>query len=530
MSTHSKAKTHKKTWPFLRTVFSRTSLFIFFLAVQLIILWLAFTFLDETFTLGFFIVLSAIEVMFIMNQGGSSSFKIAWIVPIILFPVFGALFYLYLKIQSSVKRMRHRLDDEVKISDCCLAEDEALIRSIRENDPRLYGISRYLRREAHAPLCTDTAVSFYAMGEDFFPAFSEELKKAKKYIFMEYFIVAKGKIWDEILQILKEKAAEGVTVKFMFDGMNTIKNLPFGYDKELREMGIDCKIFSPVIPALATYQNNRDHRKICVIDGNTAFTGGLNLADEYANLEQRFGVWKDTGMMFKGDAAKAFSVLFMQMWNSTYRDGKKETYRLSYERYVHRECLCCGDAIKPGEGYVIPYGDSPLDEENVGENVYLNILHTARDYVHIMTPYLILDDQMMNALCFAAKRGVDVKILFPHIPDKPYAFWLGHSYYPELLTNGVRIFEYEPGFVHAKEFISDGRVGVIGTINLDFRSLYLHFENAAYLHDVPAILDMEADFQNCLGQCREIDMEAFKRLPWYKLLFGNLLKLIAPLF
>lgn len=319
-------------------------------------------------------------------------------------------------------------------------------------------------------------------------------------------------------------------IKFLYDGMNTIKNLPFRYDRELREAGIDTKIFSPVIPLLASYQNNRDHRKICVIDGNTAFTGGLNLADEYANLITRFGVWKDTGAMFQGAAVNSFTMLFLQMWNSCYRDRHPEKAPLPYARYAFSHCRDCGDEPASRKGYVIPYGDSPLDQENLGENVYLNILHTARDYVHIMTPYLILDDQMMNALTFAVKRGVDVKILFPHVPDKPYAFWLGHSYYQELLENGVRIFEYKPGFVHAKEFISDDMRGVIGTINLDFRSLYLHFENAVYLHNVPAVRKMEEDFDACLSDCVEIDLAALKRMPWHKMLYGKLLRIFAPMF
>ena len=524
------AKTHKKTWPILRALFSRTTLFAVFLLIHLICLWAAFNFLDETITFGFFLALSALEVLFIMNQDGSSSFKISWIVPIILFPVFGALFYLYLKLQTTVKKMRHRIDEEVVCSRSCMQQDPAFLAEARKKDERFYGISRYLYETGGFPSYDNTSMEFYPMGEDFFPSLIAELRKAKKFIFMEFFIVAKGKVWDEILEVLKEKAKEGVEIRFMYDGMNAIKNLPFNYDKELQSYGIDTKIFSPVVPALASYQNNRDHRKICVIDGHTAFTGGINLADEYANIKERFGVWKDIGAMFKGAAVNSFTMLFIQMWNGNYREGKQEKNRLDYRKYSFSANSDCCDDRHPREGFVIPYGDSPLDQENIGENVYLNILHTASDYVHIMTPYLILDDQMMNALCFAAKRGVDVKILFPHIPDKPYAFWLGHSYYQELLENGVRIFEYTPGFVHAKEFIADGLRGSIGTVNLDFRSLYLHFENAAYLHHVPALLDMEADFQSCLLESKEIDMLALKRFPWYKMLFGKLLRIFAPMF
>ena len=531
MSRTSGAETHKKSWPVLRALFSRTTLFAVFLLVQMAVLWITFTLLGETLTYGFFIFLSAVEILFIMNQEGSSSFKISWIVPIILFPVFGALFYLYLKLQTTVKKMRHRIDEEVEQAADCLQQEEALTAEIEgQQDRQLYGLAGYLYRTCGYPCYRNTSVEYYPMGEDFFPALLEELKKAERFIFMEFFIVAKGRIWEDVLTVLREKAKAGVEVRFLYDGMNEIKNLPFGYEKELQSYGIDAKIFSPVIPALASYQNNRDHRKICVIDGHTAFTGGINLADEYANLKQRFGRWKDVGAMFKGEAVNSFTMMFLEMWNGNYRDGKPEKNRLSYRQYVFRNCRDCRDDKNPRQGYVIPYGDSPLDKENVGENVYLDILYTARDYVHIMTPYLILDDSMISALCFAAKRGVEVKILFPHIPDKPYAFWLGHSYYKELLENGVRIYEYMPGFVHGKAFVADGKRGVIGTINLDFRSLYLHFENAVYLHEVPAIKDMEADFEACLLESTEIDQEALRKFPWYKLFLGNLLKIFAPMF
>ncbi|MDO4438256.1 MAG: cardiolipin synthase [Eubacteriales bacterium] len=530
MSTRSKAKTHKKSWPILSFLFSRMTFFVVFLAIQIYILWAAFTFLDEKLAFSFFIFLSGAEILFILNQEGSSSFKIAWIFPIMIFPVFGALFYLFIQLQTTVKRMRHRLDIEVEDSEDCMKTSATVMEQVKGEDRELKSIVSYLDGECQFPCYDNTSVQFFPMGEDFFPVFIEELKKAKKFIFMEFFIVAEGEIWGSILEVLKEKAKEGVQIKFMYDGTNSIKNLPFWYADKLKSYGIDAKVFSPVRPAISSYQNNRDHRKICVVDGTTAFTGGLNLADEYANIEIRFGVWKDTAAMFKGEAANSFTMLFLQMWNSSYRDMNTKEVRLPFPKYKYDPKYDRRDDTCKREGYVIPYGDNPLDSENVGENVYLSIINEARDYVHIMTPYLILDDQTIHALCFAAKRGVDVKIIFPHIPDKPYAFWLGHSYYEELIKNGVRIFEFEPGFVHAKEFISDGRKAVIGTINLDFRSLYLHFENACYLYKSPAIGDMETDFEECLKKCIEIDMEAFSKMPPLKMLYGKLLRVLAPLF
>ena len=533
MSTSGEAKSHKRSWPIFRFLFSRITLLIIFVLIQIYVLWAAFEFLNRNVAYGFFIALSVLEIFYILNQQGSSLFKLSWIVPIMLFPVFGGLFYLYIRLQTKVKKMRHKLDEEYIASQSEMLQKREVNEAIREADaPELTALNGYLYGYCGFPAYDDTEVRFFAMGEDFFPVFMEELKKAKSFIFMEYFIVAKGKIWDEVLSILRKKAEEGVEIKFMYDGTNAIKNVPFRYDEKLREMGIDAKVFSPMLPALASYQNHRDHRKICVIDGVTAFTGGLNLADEYANIDSPYGVWKDTAAMFKGPAANSFSMLFLQMWNSSHSLIGRQQVRCSYEKYSYDACKAYdeGRGSEDRRGFVIPYGDSPIDSENIGLSVYLSIINEARDYVHIMTPYLILDDQTMSALCYAAKRGVDVRILFPHIPDKPYAFWLGHTYYRELIDNGVRIFEYLPGFVHAKEFICDGRKAVIGSINLDFRSLYLHFENAAYLYDVPAIKDMEEDFQACLKECMEIDMEACLELPKLKMLMGSALKIFAPLF
>ena len=547
---HTKAKTHLKSWPLLRTIFSRTTLLVVFLLIQIWFMWSVFTFLDQTFAYGVFIALSAVEILVIMNQEGSTSYKIAWVVPITIFPVFGALFYLYIRLQTRVKLMRHDLDLEKERSISCMRQSESVRKKIEEEAPSITGISAYLDGHCQFPSYENTYVRYFPLGDELFPVMIGELKKAKHFIFMEYFIVAKGQIWDSILAVLKQKAAEGVEVKFMFDGMNTISNLPFSYDRELCACGIDAKQFSPVRPAIASYQNNRDHRKICVIDGHTAFTGGVNLADEYANLITRFGKWKDTGAMFRGEAVNSFTMLFLQMWNSTFRTIRIREARLDYAKYAYRKewdpgsletdpdvlekvLPACQNGVhrtEKREGFVIPYGDNPLDQEPIGETVYLSMINDAVSYVHIMTPYLILDDPMMQALCYAAKRGVDVKIMFPHIPDKPYAFWLGHAYYKELLDNGVRIFEYLPGFVHAKEFISDGKKAVIGTVNLDFRSLYLHFENAAYLYGMEAVTEMEGDFQACLRECKEIDLTAYALLPQTKLFFGKALRVLAPLF
>ena len=304
----------------------------------------------------------------------------------------------------------------------------------------------------------------------------------------------------------------------MYDGTCAINLLPYGYPKELEKLGIRCKMFSPLHPLVSTHYNNRDHRKILVIDGHTAFTGGVNLADEYINRKERFGHWKDTAVMLKGEAVRSFTLMFLQMWNAT----EKECV---YEPYLNVPVPLPISA----PGYVIPYGDNPMDDDKVGEMVYLDILNRAVDYVYIMTPYLILDNEMITGLCFAAQRGVDVRIILPHIPDKRYAFVLAKSHYRELIRTGVKIYEYTPGFVHAKVFVSDDRRAVVGTINLDYRSLYLHFECAAYMEDVPAVGDILRDFRSTEEQCQRITMQDVNRQKLITRLAGAVLKVIAPL-
>ncbi|MDE7298387.1 MAG: cardiolipin synthase, partial [Lachnospiraceae bacterium] len=341
-------------------------------------------------------------------------------------------------------------------------------------------------------------------------------EKAEKFIFMEYFIIAEGRMWDTILEILKEKAAAGVDVRLLYDDVGCLRLLPFQYYETIRGFGIKCEAFNPFVPFVSTVMNNRDHRKILVIDGETGFTGGINLADEYINEKERFGYWKDTGIMLKGDAVWNLTVMFLQLWNAlrpTDTDFDCFRPRARYET----------------DGYVQPYGDSPLDFENVGENVYLNIINSAKDYVYIFTPYLISDSEMISALCLAAKRGVDVRIVTPHIPDKKFAFMLTQSYYEQLMDGGVKIFEFEPGFIHAKCFVSDDIVATVGTINLDYRSLYLHFECGVYLYRTSSVMDVKQDAIDTIARSIPVTRDMLKPV-LQKVVLQAFLKLFAPLF
>lgn len=313
----------------------------------------------------------------------------------------------------------------------------------------------------------------------------------------------------------------GVEVRVLYDGTCTFYRLPYGYPKRMEALGIHCKMFAPLRPLVSTYYNNRDHRKIAVIDGRVGFTGGVNLADEYANLVRVYGVWKDTAVRLEGEAVRSLTLMFLQMWGMDEREPDTD----SYGRYLHVPQRPLPEA----SGYVLPYADSPLDDERVGECVYLDILNHAERYVRIMTPYLILDETMVMALTFAAKRGVDVELILPHVPDKKFAFALAKGHYRELLDAGVKIYEYTPGFVHAKVFVSDDRKAVVGTINLDYRSLYHHFENGCFLADCDAVLEIRDDLIRTMGESREVT-EQYKEGRSAGLRLGQLiLRLFAEL-
>lgn len=504
-----------------RILFGRTGIILLLLLLQLGILFIVFSRLQQHIIYAYwsFVLLSALTAILIINRPGNPAFKLAWMVPITFFPVFGMLLYLFVEFQAGTVWLNHRLQNVEQQMRKYVLQDPDVFEELEKTDKRVANLSRYVTEKGGFPTYKNYHTTYYPWGKDKFEALIEELNKAEKFIFMEYFIVAEGKMWNTVLEILKKKVQEGVEVRFMYDGTCSISLLPYNYPKKLEEYGIRCKIFNPIKPALSTVQNNRDHRKIVVIDGKTAFTGGVNLADEYIGELERFGTWKDTAIMVQGEAVRNFTLMFLEIWNV---DEPQE----NYEKYLDAS-YCYG--MTEGEGYVIPYGDSPLDHENVGELVYMDILNNAKDYVHIMTPYLILDHEMLTALTYAAKRGVDVKIIMPGIPDKAYAFALAKTYYPELLRAGVKIYQYKPGFVHAKSFTSDDCKGVVGTINLDYRSLFLHFECAVYLYQVPQIADVEADFQETLKDCREINMEDWKNEKFITKLTGRVLRLIAPL-
>lgn len=469
-------------------------------------------------------ILSAVVLVWIINDNTNPYYKLAWVVPVMLIPIFGTVTYIFAKLELGTHIMNNRILTLIDETSPFIPQKEDTLEELEKISVQEKNLAVYMKTHAGYPVWKNTYAKYYPLGEDFFAAMIPELEAAKEFIFMEYFIVERGEMWNIILEILERKVKEGVDVRFMYDGMCSLMLVPYKYPKKLEAMGIKCKMFSPIKPILSTVQNNRDHRKILVIDGHTAFTGGINLADEYINKVERFGHWKDTAVMLKGEAVAGFTIMFLQNWNIN-EYGKED----KYENYIKTDFPQLREENLPTDGFVLPYGDSPLDNENVGQTVYLDILNRAERYVHIMTPYLILDNEMTGALTYAAKRGVDVIIIMPHIPDKIYAYLLARSYYAELIRAGVKIYEYTPGFVHAKGFVSDDTRAVVGSINLDYRSLFLHFECASYFYRHPVVAQVEQDMQDTLKKCILITLEDCKRLNILKRTAGHILRLFAPL-
>ena len=505
----------------LNLIFSRVFVLVVLVVIQLIAFGATVTFLQDyaNYIHAIFLILSVVVVIFIINSDGNASFKITWMLLILITPILGTAFYGYMKMELGTAFLRKRLQDMNKVTKSYMLQEQEILEELRVSKPANANLASYMTNQIAFPTYRNTSVKYFASGEEKFEELKQQLKQAEEYIFMEYFIVEKGVMWNEILDILKEKVWQGVDVRFMYDGMCSLYLLPTHYDKELRRAGIKCKQFNPVRPILTSYQNNRDHRKICVIDGKVAFTGGINLADEYINVKERFGHWKDTAIMLEGEAVQSFTLMFLQMWNVS---EKREE---PYERYLTQKI----DAKKRELGFVIPYADSPFDEQNVGEHVYLHILNHAKKYVHIMTPYLIVDEDMLAVLQYVAQCGVEVTIIMPHIPDKWYAYAVAKTYYECLMKAGVQIYEYTPGFVHAKVFVSDNDTATVGTINLDYRSLYHHFECGAFIYNNPVVWDIEKDFQETLTKCQKITMEDLKHRSWMEKICGRVLRLIAPL-
>lgn len=504
-----------------KILFSRLFFGAIFIILQVGVMVAALYYFRDTYAQvqTFFTALSVITVLYIINQDGSSAFKIAWILPIVFLPLFGIPLYILFGKKRIPERKLERVSGMYLRYKAAMAPllSESGDEPAMDEDARLQ--SAYLEKCASSPRFTQTETTYYPLGDVMFPAMLEELEKAEKYIFMEFFIIEPGIMWDSILDVLRRKAAQGLDVRLIYDDMACIMRLPRDYAERMESVGIRCCTFHRFQPVPTGTLNNRDHRKICVVDGVTAFTGGVNLADEYINKRERFGHWLDCGIKVRGRAAYSFTQMFLSMWDYIrHEEDDPVAFRPTAEALEG-----IGD-----DGVVQPYCDSPADDEPVGETVYINMLSRAKKYVYICTPYLVVDNEIMNALTSAAKCGVDVRMICPHIPDKWYVHLVTRSYYAPLMKAGVRIYEYTPGFIHSKTFVCDDDYGICGTINLDYRSLFLHHECAVWMYKSGAIADMKASFLETLEKCEEITRESYRR-PWYVRLGQSLLRVLAPL-
>ena len=469
---------------------------------------------------AFDLLLRIILTIVTLNRRIDPSYKIVWLVVISLFPFLGSLLYLFIQIIPNSRIISRRLSAKISETRHYHQQDPDVEQNLKTQVERHASLCKYLEKYGAASTYQDNELTYYPLGDDFFPALISALEKAEKFIFLEYFIITPGIMWNKILEILQAKVKKGVEVRMMYDGFNTFTSLPRNYYKKMRKMGIKCRIFAPIKAVISSYQNNRDHRKIFVIDGQVGFVGGVNLADEYINQFERFGHWKDAALKIEGSAVNAITIQFINMWSIRSKKPQiVEPYLTSFSKVK-----------SPAQNFVTPYTDAPENQENPGENVYLSLLANAQRYYHIHTPYLVLNDRLLQALLFAAKRGVEVVIIMPAIPDKKIPFLVARSYYKELLSAGIHIYEYTPGFNHAKVVVSDDQYFTVGSVNFDFRSLYLNYENGVLAYDPQVAKIIEEDYQQTLKISEIITLEKIKTFSPISRLIGWIMRMFETFF
>lgn len=461
-------------------------------------------------------LLGIITVIFILNKRGNPDHKVGWIVFILIFPIFGISVY----ILWGGGRVLPHLKKRMRI---CESHYRPHLKDDADagNHMKYFDISHsrqadYLTNESGFPIYDNVSAEYLPSGERFFFRLLDELEKAEKYIYMEFFIIAEGYMWKKIHEILKRKAAAGVEVKVIFDDFGSIKRQRKDFLTRLKQDGIEVSVFNPIYPLFNNFLNNRNHRKIVVIDGTVAMTGGVNIGDEYINREERFGHWMDSAVVIRGNAVKSFLCMFLSMWE--FITGE----RINIKSHMVQSNLV-------DDGFALPYSDGPLNDRNPAEGIYMQILNSAQKYVYIMTPYLVIDNMMISALCLAAKAGIEVCIVTPHIPDKSYVHHVTHYNYLELLRAGVKIYEYTPGFLHSKIFLSDDCISTVGSVNMDYRSFVFHFECGVWLCNKAAALDIKQHFREVLAQSHQITLEEWKKRPFFDKIKQGLLHIFGPL-
>ncbi len=440
-------------------------------------------------------ILALLLVLKIYGQHQTSTMKMPWIILILSFPILGVALYFLVGLNGSTKTMCKRYAHVDAGLFPLLPENTDVLEKLQEKNPKAGGISSYLERFSGYPVYENTEVVYFDEAVKGLNSQLSDLSRAKKFIFMEYHAIEDAQAWEKIQMVLEERVRAGVEVRVFYDDMGSIGFVNMNFAQKLEKAGIHCRVFNPFMPGLNLFLNNRDHRKITVIDGKIGYTGGYNLANEYFGITHPYGEWKDTGIRLEGDAVRSLTVAFLEMWNASGKTpfDTADTIGNYFPAYQAGQ-----------NGFIQPYADSPLDDEHVGEEVYISMANKAEKYCWFITPYLIITDEMTHALSMAAKRGVDVRIITPGIPDKKIVYNVTRSFYNGLVRNGVRIFEWTPGFCHAKMSVADDHMATCGTINMDYRSLYHHFENGCFMADCDAVREIRKDFENTMAQCREV--------------------------
>lgn len=497
----------------------------FILIAALIIMWVGDYLNGDAaviFLISYVVIIFIFGVMISLSDS-EDSYKIAWLFIVGMLPILGPIFYLFFAHKYRSKSQRRYFREYFSIVSRG-GYDEETFNKAKEKSLPGYRTAKYLSRATNSNLYDNSDVTYFPFGDDMFPRMLEDLKKAKHYIFIEYFIITPGKMWDAILEILKEKAKQGVDVRVVWDDVGNVKSTPVLYDKELQKLGIKAKVYGKIKPFIDVRYSQRDHRKIMVIDGYIAYTGGVNLADEYINVKNRFGVWKDNAIRVLGEGVYGYTLLFLATWNTNFEPKNV----IDYDYYKPSKFFDKEETYVRKDTLISPYGDVPYADHPSGEGTYLSIINYATDYVYIMTPYLIPSEKLVASLVKAALSGVDVRIITPGIPDKKTIFQLTRSYYGRLLKVGVKIYEFNDGFVHAKTFLSDDIVSTVGTINLDYRSLYLHSENGTFLLSERVASEVKDDFQKTLSRCKEVTYDDWRRWGKRKMLLWSILHILAP--
>ncbi len=508
-----------------KLLFSRVFMSFVFICIQVVwmlVLYLQVYQLNKYFDIVIR-VLSIVFCIYIINRKNQKmEYKAIWIIIVLIFPVFGVPYYMLFGEKKPGRRFQRKIDAADDKFRKYYNQDTGILTEMAHEKRRSAMTSKYILNDGNYPVFKNSKVDYYKSGEELFQSIIESLRKAERFIFLEFFTIEIGHVWNTILEILKKKADAGVEVRIIYDDFGSIAYLPKHYPMELEKMSpnIHAIKFNKVVPFFSPFMNNRDHRKMVVIDGEVAFTGGINLSDRYININSPYGIWKDAGVRLEGEAVRSFILMFLEMWEAIVPGSFSDAHVKGY--------LGKKSHIIRSEGYAQPYGDEPFDDVMLSENIYLEMIAQAERYIFVFTPYLILSDELTTAFCLAAKRGVDVRIVVPAIPDKKVVYRVTKSNYRHLLKEHVRVYEYTPGFIHSKCLLIDGQRATVGTVNFDYRSLFLHFEDGLYFAENRAVEDLEKDMRETFRECRELGEEDTRRTMVGRLV-DSLLVTIAPL-